>query len=169
VVFDEFAEQIGVAPFIGHRERPGQDPCRYQCRPSHPCVGVDDPVPHRIHREGSGHLQLGRLRKFGRSVRGIGQRLGTQDAAQVVVEPRVLQPAVARPGVEELACLSSLLGRRVEPVSQEVDPAALQQDAVNVQWFLHLAPVPLGVAETLVGVIELVQRHGDQAEVQPAA
>ena len=33
---------------------------------------------------------------------------------------------------------------------------------------LHLAPVPLGVPETLVGVVELVQRHGDQAEVQPA-
>ena len=51
---------------------------------------------------------------------------------------------------------------------QDVDPAALQQNAVDVQRLLHLPPMPLGVPETLVGVVELVQRHGDQAEVQPA-
>ncbi len=40
---------------------------------------------------------------------------------------------------------------------------------MDVQRLLDLSPMPLGIAETLVGVVELLDREGDQTEVQPAA
>ena len=94
---------------------------------------------------------------FSCGVAGIGQRLGAQDAAHVVVEPGVLQPAAPRPRVEQFPRLRGLLGRRIELAAQDVDPAALQQNAVDVQRLLHLTPMPLGIAEPLVGIVELAR------------
>ena len=120
-----------------------------------PGVRVDDRVPHRVHREGGGHLEVGGLLEFARSAVRIGQRLGPQDRCR----------RGCRAGRTAASCGAAR--NRATPVpqrpsrpprrtgTQDIDPAALQEDAVDVQWLPHLAPVPLGVAESLVGVVEL--------------
>lgn len=95
-------------------------------------------------------------------------RIGAPDVAELVVQPRVLKPAVSGPGVEQLASLGDALDRGSEVAAEDVDPTALQQKSVDVQRLLDLPPVPLGVTESLVGVVERLHRDADQPEVQPA-
>ncbi len=101
VIFDQLADEFGVAPLPGDGERARQDAGGDVRRPPHARVGIGHRVPHRVDGEGGGHLEFGGLLEFGRCVRGIGQRLGPQDAAEMVVEPGVLQPAAAGPRIEQ--------------------------------------------------------------------
>ncbi len=137
--------------------------------PPHSGVGVGDRMPYRVNGKCGGHLQFGGPLELDRRVLRVGHRVRPPDAADVVVQAGVLQPAVSWPRIEEFLRLFRAPARGVEITAEDVNPAALQQDAMDVQRLLDLSPVPLGVAETLVGVVELLDREGDQAEVQPAS
>jgi hypothetical protein len=126
-------------------------------------------MPHRIDSQGRWNLEFGGLGEFGVRVLRLGKRLGPQDGAQVVVEPGILQPAVPRPRIKQLARLDDTRPRRGKILAKDVNPAALQQNTMNVQRLLDLPPVPFGVAEALVGVVQRLDRQAEQAEVQPAA
>ena len=155
VVFDQLTDQVGVLPLPGDGERTRQDPGRDVGRPAHPGVGVGDRVPHRVDGQRGGHLQFGGLLEFRPGVVGVGQRLGPQDASPD--GRRAARTAASCAGATSRVVRGPAVDRSVaaaKSLAEDVDPAALQQNSVDVQRLLSLAPVPFGVAETLVGVVE---------------
>ena len=146
-------------PLPGDGERAGQHAGGHMRGPPHSGVGVGDRMPYRVDRKCGGHLQFGGPLELGRRVLRVGHRVRPPDAADVVVQAGVLQPAVSWPRIEEFLRLFRAPARGVEITSEDVDPAALQQNTMDVQRLLDLPPVPLGVAETLVGVVELLDRR----------
>ena len=71
----------------------------------------------------------------------------------MVVDPGILQPAVPGPCVQQFAGLVCAFLGRHEVTAKDIDPAALQQNTVNVQGLVDLTPMSFGMAEALVGIV----------------
>ncbi len=159
VILDELADQFGVPPLLGDGEAPAR--MRAETWVAQRIRASASAIACRTESTASaaGTLSSAACWSLAAAFAGSASASARRMAAEVVVEPGVLQPAVARPRIEKFPRLCGPLGRRREIAAQDVDPAALQQDAVDVQRLLHLTPMPLGMPETLVGVVELLDRQ----------
>ena len=127
-------------------------------------------MPHRVDSQGGGHLQFGGALQLRCRVLRVGQRIRPPDAADVVV--RVGRTAASCVVATNPAVLAPLPHAR-RAASKSPRKMSTQLRCNRMRWmcsgFSISRQCRSALPETLVGVVELLDREGDQTEVQPAA